>query len=358
MIESPAAPQLDSLCTLLSSCAETADAHWPADSLQRCAEEGVLRWFLPEDQDGLDWSEADLLRGYLRLSAACLTTTFIITQATGALKRIASAGSRELCDRWLPPLLSGERICTLGISHLTTSRRHLAKPALAARRAQIDDPQSDFILDGYSAWVTGAAHADLMVTGAQLEDETQILVALPTELPGVTVEPPARLVGLSGSDTGPVRLGGVRVPYSHVLDGPTTNVMQGATGAKTGGLQTSALAIGLSSAAIELLETESVRRGELSQAAAELAAERDRLTSSLLALAEGDAACSADELRAGANSLVLRATQAALAAAKGAGYAQAHPAGRWCRQALFFLVWSCPAQVLQANLCELAGMSE
>jgi hypothetical protein len=56
------------------------------------------------------------------------------------------------------------------------------------------------------------------------------------------------------------------------------------------------------------------------------------------------------------NSLVLRATQATLAAAKGAGYAAGHPAGRWCREALFFLVWSCPAPVLQANLCELAGI--
>ena len=31
-------------------------------------------------------------------------------------------------------------------------------------------------------------------------------------------------------------------------------------------------------------------------------------------------------------------------------------AGRWCREALFFLVWSCPACVLSANLCELAGL--
>ena len=66
--------------------------------------------------------------------------------------------------------------------------------------------------------------------------------------------------------------------------------------------------------------------------------------------------CTNDELRARANSLVLRATQAALAAAKGTGYVVGHPAGRWCREALFFLVWSCPQGVLNANLCELAGV--
>jgi hypothetical protein len=53
---------------------------------------------------------------------------------------------------------------------------------------------------------------------------------------------------------------------------------------------------------------------------------------------------------------VLRSTQSALAAAKGAGYVAGHPAGRWCREALFFLVWSCPQPVLSAHLCELAGI--
>jgi hypothetical protein len=55
---------------------------------------------------------------------------------------------------------------------------------------------------------------------------------------------------------------------------------------------------------------------------------------------------------------VLRATQAALVAAKGAGYVAGHPAGRWCREAMFFLVWSCPQPVLAANLCELAGLRD
>ena len=64
-----------------------------------------------------------------------------------------------------------------------------------------------------------------------------------------------------------------------------------------------------------------------------------------------------DELRTRANSLALRSTQAALAAAKGAGFVAGHPAGRWCREALFFLVWSCPQSVVAANLCELAGLA-
>jgi hypothetical protein len=80
------------------------------------------------------------------------------------------------------------------------------------------------------------------------------------------------------------------------------------------------------------------------------------LTADLLSLADGRDSCTASDLRARANSFVLRATTAALAAAKGAGFVADHPAGRWCREALFFLVWSCPQGVLHTNLCELAGL--
>jgi hypothetical protein len=132
--------------------------------------------------------------------------------------------------------------------------------------------------------------------------------------------------------------------------------MRSGVGAGTGGLQTSTLAIGLAGAALDYLEQESIARPDLASPTAELRRDHGELQASLLALAEGQAVCSNDQLRGGANSLVLRASQAALAAAKGTGYIVGHPAGRWCREALFFLVWSCPQNVLAANLCELAGL--
>jgi alkylation response protein AidB-like acyl-CoA dehydrogenase len=85
--------------------------------------------------------------------------------------------------------------------------------------------------------------------------------------------------------------------------------------------------------------------------------ELDTLVADLLALADGEQPCAAEDARGRANSLALRATQAALVAAKGAGFVATHPTGRWCREALFFLVWSCPQNVLAANLCEFAGLA-
>ena len=221
-----------------------------------------------------------------------------------------------------------------------------------------EEVDGGFILDGFSPWVTGSAHADYVVIGATLEDERQILIVLPTDSDGVTIPMTAELVGLSASKTGPVNCERVFVSSEWLLAGPVQNVMKQGVGAKTGGLQTSTLAVGLADACIELLEAEAEKRIDLQLPASGLREECDTLRDNLLDLAEGNQVCTSEQLRGSANSIALRASQAALAAAKGSGYVVGHPAGRWCREALFFLVWSCPQPVLSANLCELAGIAE
>jgi alkylation response protein AidB-like acyl-CoA dehydrogenase len=352
-IESPNDPALSDLCSELAELGRTLDLNdaWPASQLRLCAEYGVYSWFMPQEWGGQNWSDLDIIHGYLQLSAACLTTTFILTQRSGACQRILATENETVKQRWLPGLTSGERFATVGISHLTTSRRHLAKPVLQAT------PTDDgFLLNGFSPWVTGGNHADVIVTGATLDDGRQILVALPTSLEGVTVPTPPKLVGLSASQTGEVHCMKVALPEDCLLAGPLENVMLHGRGAGTGGLQTSTLAIGLASAAIKFLEDEAQKRPEFADVAQSFRQEHTQLQADLLGLAAGNASCTSENVRQRANSLVLRSTQSALACAKGTGYVVGHPAGRWCREALFFLVWSCPQPVIAANLCELASL--
>jgi alkylation response protein AidB-like acyl-CoA dehydrogenase len=345
---------LDELCHELAKRADALDmtGAWPAEQLGLLADYGVYQWFVPREWGGQGWSDVECIRGYLRLSQACLTTTFILTQRTGACQRIADGASTRKRDL-LPPLVSGEQFATVGISHLTTSRRHLAKPALAAAEAG-----GGYRLDGFSPWVTGGAHAQTIVTGATLDDGRQILAAVPTDLPGVEADTPARLVGVSASATGAVQFRNVLIDRDWLLAGPIENVMASGIGGNTGGLQTSTLAVGLARSAIAYLEKEAKARDELREPTMALARDGEAATEDLRSLAVGNAACTPQDLRFRANSLALRATQAALTAAKGTGYVAGHPAGRWCREALFFLVWSCPQPVANAALCDLAGLGD
>ena len=353
VITSPESASLDELCQRLADASVELDrqGRWPAEQLRWCAEYGVFQWFVPEAWGGQGWSALDIVRGYLRLSAACLTTTFIITQLTGAARRIAGSDNEALKARLLPGLVRGDQFATLGVSHLTTSRRHLARPVLRA-----EESPDGFTLDGYSPWVTGSAQAAIIVTGGTFDDGRQLLVAMPTDLAGVSAAEPAELIGLTASYTGQVRVDRVAVGREWLLGGPEENVMASGVGGGTGGLQTSTLAVGLASAAIDFVAAEAEARHDLLVPMGALRAEYQEIKTDLLATAAGEEVCTTEEMRARANSLVLRASQAAMAAAKGAGYVVGHPAGRWCREALFFLVWSCPQGVVAANLCELAGI--
>ncbi len=353
LIRTPDSPALETLSARLHEMAATLHepGAWPQEQLKLCGEAGVYRWFLPEEFGGYAWDESAIIQGYLKLSAACLTTTFVITQRMGACQRVAGSGNQTAQQRWLPGLISGELFATVGISHLTTSRRHLAEPVLKA--TEVD---GGFQLSGFSPWVTGAPAADMIVTGATMEDGRQLLIAMPTDAPGVSTPQPPQLVGLSASQTGKVQCDDVLVSADCVLAGPVENVMQQGVGGNTGGLQTSTLAIGLAHAALRFLEDEATRRDDLQPPATALRKEYDAIHADLMALAAGYESCDRQGLRTRANSLVLRTTQATLTAAKGAGFVEGHPAGRWCREALFFLVWSCPQPVLSANLCELAGI--
>ena len=353
IIDSPDSPLLQELCNQLCELAPELESEnaWPEKQLRLCANYGVFAWFLPEEWGGKNWSDVDVVRGYLALSAACLTTTFIITQRMGACRRMAVSEREEPPKRWLPDLLAGEKFATVGISHLTTSRRHLKKPAMLAT-----ETNDGFLLNGYSPWVTGGDKAHVVVVGGAFEDGRELLVALPTVTPGVTAAAPTKLVALSPSRTGSINCDNVHIAPEWVLAGPIENVMQSGAGANTGGLQTSTLAIGLADAAIRFMAKEAEKRNDLVKPQQALSREWQTLHDDLLAAAVGNPACPNETLRTRANSLVLRATQAALAAAKGAGYVAGHPAGRWCQEALFFLVWSCPQPVMTANLCEWAGV--
>jgi alkylation response protein AidB-like acyl-CoA dehydrogenase len=358
IITSPDDPALADLCGQLAARAEELDSsgHWPAEQLQLCGEYGVYQWFIDPAWGGQAWDHQSVLRGYLALAGACLTTTFILTQRDGACRRIQTSANEPLKARLLPALTTNNMFATVGISHLTTSRRHLATPVLRARRVA-----GGFELDGFSPWVTGGDNADCIVLGATLMDgdgatREQLLAAVPTDLPGVKAAPPERLVGLSASHTGRFELDKTFIADELVLAGPVENVMSVGAGAGTGGLGTTTLALGLTKAALAFLTGESQRRDDLRPPSDALADEALALEVDLFAAVRGQPHCSNDELRQRANSLVLRAAQAALAAAKGSGYVAGHPAGRWCREALFFLVWSCPQPVLSANLCELAGI--
>src|SRR5580692_5710971 len=132
---------------------------WPAQQIRLLADTGVLAWGLPAEFGGHPATDVQVMALYEKLAAACLTTTFVLTQRNAACQRIAASDNFEIKSELLPALCRGEAFATVGISHLTTSRQHLAKPVVSAVESQ-----DDFVLDGTVPWVTGGSAAKHIVT--------------------------------------------------------------------------------------------------------------------------------------------------------------------------------------------------
>jgi len=321
----------------------TVDGPWRSGAFAAVADSGVLAGFIPQECGGTGLTEAETTALLVSIAERCLTTALVLTQWAAAVRIIASSpdpGKHEL----LPPLARGESPTTVGISHLTTSRRHLGRPALVATRSG-----DGWSLDGECPWVTGADAASSIVTGAATEGGGQAFFVVPTTSAGLTIAPPLKLLALAGSRTSPVTFRGVRP--AHVLGSPPDG------GPRTGGLSTTALAVGAARASAAVIASEAAARPGLTTVAREFGPEIEALESRvLLAARDGIDPAARDRLRVDATSLVLRTAQASLTAAKGAGFVAGHPAERLVRESLFFLVWSCPQAVADAVLCDLAGV--
>lgn len=335
--------------TSLQAGAEVADRtlEWPAMSWAALRAAGVLGWSVPVEFGGFGYSQVDLLKGAEFLGAKCLTTAFVLSQRDAAVRRLM-AGPVCLKEKYLPLLALGTTFLTVGLSQLTTSRQH-GGPALLASPIS-----GGYRLDGDVPWVTAADQAQAIIVGATLADGMQILVVVPTDRPGITIHPPMKLDALLGSRTCSVRCDGVEIEPELILSGPADQILGKSGG---GGLETSALALGLAGAAIDHIKKQADQRPEIREIGDIFEVERLTARQGLhkLSVASVHQAEAVLAARVECTDLALRATQAALLVAKGAGFVDSHPVGRWARQALFFLVWSCPWSVQAEMLTVLSG---
>lgn len=352
--------EIDALTPLVVRLAELDQAveqagSWDAALWRELGKDQAHAWTVPTAFGGEGASRSTLLHRYARVAEGSMTAALVLTQHDAAVRRLVSAwelGHVKPAERWLAPIARGEVLATVGISQLTTSKR-LGPRALTAR------PRGDgsFLINGMIPWVTSAGRANLMVIGAVLENDHQILAVMPTQRAGVNVAPPFEMAALSATHTTEIRCDEVRIDREELLMGPIPDVMATLGSGGTGGLETSATALGQARAALNGLRGVMEERGELSEPIEALEESWRRCWYDLIVLAEGGPnAASSASIRARANGLATRTTQAWLATRKGSGFLLTDPAQRWARQALMFLVWSCPSPVASASIRDLAGI--
>jgi butyryl-CoA dehydrogenase len=279
-------------------------------------------------------------RFYESMTFTSLPAALVATQFDSAVSIIRESTNTSLRDRLLARI-EKRMFVTIGIAQLTTSRKS-GPPAVTA--TPIED---GYRIDGTIPWCTGASRAGYVVAGAVLPDLTQILFALPTHAPGVSIGDPLPLAAMQRTLTAEIACDGVRIPRDFVLAGPAANAL--ATRKPPVPMAQARLALGHALGAIDIIKRHESERART--VAQRFDAQVTDLRERVIAATAPDADVAlAPTVRAACADLALRAAHACVALYKGNGLRIDHPAQRIAREALFLLVWSCPDPVIDCTV--------
>ncbi len=122
----PRSASVDELVAALAAADSQADeaTGWPADLWTLIENAGSTRWSLPAAFGGEACPRPLLVQRYAQLASGSLTAVFILSQHDAAVRRLTEDGANNpAAAHWLREIGAGRAFTTVGISHLTTSRR-------------------------------------------------------------------------------------------------------------------------------------------------------------------------------------------------------------------------------------------
>lgn len=340
---------LDALRDKLRAIDDTSDGcSWSQERIQVLREAGCFGNVIAREFSGNATPPLAQLQTYHAVGAGSTSAALILTQHDSACELLGHCGNDGLKQRLLPQCAAGDKLATVGISQLTTSRRH---SGAAAMRATLDGDA--FILDGVMPWVTSVRHADVIVTGAVLDDNRQILACVPMDAPGLAPGEPMDLMALRSSWTSEVHCDGVRVTPDDLLSGPAEKVL--AIRAPVKPLKVSGVGLGLATTLYDESKSLASNLGDAEQLMTEAVtptyeAVRERLFAAADQLNDPAAEIPSGEIRSDVNALLVRLAATVMTLAKGSGFLSSHPVQRLVREAMFFMVWSAPDPVRLGTL--------
>ena len=229
------------------------DGTFPRDAFRILGRSGLLALPYPERLGGGGQPYQTYLQVVEELASAWLTVGLGVSVHTLTCFPLATAGSQEQQERWLPAMLGGEQLGGYCLSEPASG----SDAAALRTRAEADGP--DYVLNGVKAWISHAGQADFYTLFARTSGSHEgperargiSCLHVPAQTPGVSAAPAEHKMGMRGSVTTQMIFDGARVPASHLVGDQGKGFSIALAALDAGRLGIAACATGVAQAALD-----------------------------------------------------------------------------------------------------------
>ena len=349
---------------------------FPVDTVREMGELGLFGITAPEEFGGAGGDITSLCIAIEELGRVDQSVGITLSAGVGlGITPIASFGTREQQERWLPDLVAGRALAAFGLTEPE------AGSDAGATRTTARLEGDDWVIDGAKAFITNSGTDITSVvtvttrTGTRQDGSAEIsAILVPAGTPGFTVEPAYDKLGWHASDTHGLSFDACRVPQSNLLGRRGRGFRQFLATLDDGRIAIAALALGLSRACLEASLAYAGERTAFGRpiganqgvafplADLDVAVESSRLLVYTAARLRDAGADPAEVSRAAARAK-LYATEAAVSATRtatqvfgGYGFIEEYPVARFYRDAKILEVGEGTSEVQRIVLARAMGL--
>lgn len=192
---------------------------YPKENMKKMADAGFFGIPFPKEYGGQGGDYLAYVMCIEELSKKCATTGVIVSAHTSlCCAPIFEHGTEEQKRKYLPGLLSGEKIGAFGLTEPNAGTDASGQQTFAV----YDEENEEYILDGTKIFITNAGFADVFVIIAITDPDapgTHGISAFIVErdFPGFEVGKAEDKMGIRGSSTCELIFEGCRVPKENLL---------------------------------------------------------------------------------------------------------------------------------------------
>jgi alkylation response protein AidB-like acyl-CoA dehydrogenase len=230
------------------------DGQFPREAFRILGRSGLLSLPYPERFGGGGQPYQTYLQVIEELAAAWLTIGLGVSVHTLTCFPLATAGTGEQQQRWLPEMLGGEQLGAYCLSEPASGSD------AAAMRATARAGESDYVVNGVKAWISHAGQADFYTLFARTSGDPDgperargiSCLHVPARTAGVSAGAPEHKMGMRSSVTAQMIFDDARVPAGHLVGEEGKGFGLALAALDAGRLGIAACATGLAQAALDV----------------------------------------------------------------------------------------------------------